>query len=43
MVVFSKDFNMIWMFDPPRLRVEIEDPDDTKFIECAVAGKCDYI
>ena len=43
MVVFSKGFNMMWVFNPPRLTVEIEDPDDVKFIECAVAGKCDYI
>jgi len=41
--LFSKNFNLIFTKNTPDIHVIDEDPDDDKFIECAVALKADII
>ena len=41
--LFSRSFNIIFTTDTPVLDIVKDDPDDNKFIECAVALKCPYI
>lgn len=41
--LFSKGFNMIFTTKTPKITLVDEDPDDDKFIECAVALKADVI
>ena len=37
MGLFARQINMVFVADPPKLYVIDDDPDDNKFIECAVA------
>ena len=39
----TESFNSIFSADTPMLDIVKDDPDDNKFIECAVALKCSYI
>ena len=41
--LFSTGFNLLFCRTTPRLRVVEKDPNDDKFIECAVALKADVI
>jgi len=41
--LFAKGFNIIFTAETPTLEIVKEDPNDNKFIECAVALKCTYI
>ena len=41
--IFAESFNSIFSADTPMLDIVKDDPDDNKFIECAVALKCSYI
>ena len=41
--LFKSTYNSIYIANPPELNIEIEDKDDKKFIECAVALECKYI
>ncbi|MEK6531336.1 MAG: putative toxin-antitoxin system toxin component, PIN family [Deltaproteobacteria bacterium] len=41
--LFSKGFNIIFTTKTPKIALVDEDPDDDKFIECAVALKADVI
>lgn len=41
--LLAKGYNIIFTHDPPKLSVVAEDPDDDKFIECAVALDAKYI
>jgi hypothetical protein len=41
--LFSRGFNILFTTKTPKLRLIINDPDDDKFIECAVALKADAI
>jgi putative PIN family toxin of toxin-antitoxin system len=41
--LFSKGFNVLFTTKTPKIRVVKDDPDDDKFIECAVALKADVI
>jgi len=41
--IFAEGFNIIFSADTPVLDIVKDDPDDNKFIECAVALKCSYI
>lgn len=43
LALFAEGRNIIFTADTPRLRIVKNDPDDDKFIECAVALKCSYI
>jgi len=43
LALFSKSYNIIFTAKTPRLNVVEGDPDDDKFIECAVALKADFI
>lgn len=43
LALFKKGFNMEFAFKTPELHVVEADPEDNKFIECAVALKCFYI
>ena len=43
MNLFTRGFNSIWTFNPPHLTLEMNDPDDKKFLECAVACESNYI
>ncbi len=40
---FRKGFNCVFTAQPPSLRIVERDPDDNKFIECAVATNAKYI
>ncbi|MCH7733502.1 MAG: putative toxin-antitoxin system toxin component, PIN family [Candidatus Marinimicrobia bacterium] len=41
--LFRKGFNCVFTVQPPSLRIVVKDPDDNKFIECAVATNAKYI
>jgi putative PIN family toxin of toxin-antitoxin system len=41
--LFAKGFNIFFTTKTPKLKVVRDDPDDDKFIECAVALKADAI
>lgn len=41
--LFSKGFNIVFTTKTPKITLVDEDPDDDKFIECAVALKADVI
>ena len=41
--LFSKGFNILFTMKTPKLEIVKEDPDDDKFIECAIALKAEYI
>lgn len=41
--LFSRGFNTVWTFDPPRLKLDMKDIDDAKFLECAVACRCECV
>jgi hypothetical protein len=41
--VFAEGTNTIFTTNPPRLQIIESDPDDNKFIECAVALGAEYI
>ncbi len=41
--LFAKGFNILFTTKTPRIRVVKEDPEDDKFIECAVALKAEVI
>jgi hypothetical protein len=41
--LFSRGFNILFTTKTPKLRVVKNDPDDDKFIECAVALKADIV
>lgn len=43
LAVFARGFNILFAAAPPELKVIKDDPDDDKFVECAVALKCDFI
>lgn len=43
MNLFTRGFNTVWTFNPACLTVDMKDPDDLKFLECAVACKSPYI
>ena len=41
--LFAKGFNMLFTTKTPKIKVIKDDPDDDKFIECAVALKAEVI
>ena len=41
--LFTKSFNILFTTKTPRIKVVKDDPDDDKFIECAVALKAEVI
>jgi uncharacterized protein len=41
--IFARGFHVVFTANTPELHVVNEDPDDDKFIECAVALKAEYI
>jgi len=41
--LFAKGFNILFITKTPKIRVVKDDPDDDKFIECAVALKAEVI
>ncbi len=41
--LFTKSFNILFTTKTPRINVVKDDPDDDKFIECAVALKAEVI
>ena len=41
--LFAKGFNILFTTKTPKIRVVKDDPDDDKFIECAVALKAEVI
>jgi len=41
--LFAKGFNILFTTKTPMIRVVEDDPDDDKFIECAVALKAEVI
>lgn len=41
--LFSKGFNILFTTKTPKIKVVKNDPDDDKFIECAVALKADAV
>jgi hypothetical protein len=41
--IFARGFHVVFTANTPELHVVKEDPDDDKFIECAVALKAEYI
>ncbi|MEK7398409.1 MAG: putative toxin-antitoxin system toxin component, PIN family [Candidatus Poribacteria bacterium] len=41
--LFSKGFNILFTTKTPKLEIVKEDPDDDKFVECAIALKAEYI
>ena len=41
--LFARGIHSVFRGNPPALKVVIDDPDDDKFIECAVALKAEYI
>lgn len=43
LALFGKSFNIQFTRKTPELSVVLDDPDDDKFIECAVALEADYI
>jgi hypothetical protein len=43
LALFSKGFNILFTTKTPKINIIKDDPDDDKFIECAVALKADVI
>lgn len=43
LAMFAENVNILFTAKTPKLRVVQEDPDDDKFIECAVALKAQYV
>jgi len=43
LALFSKGFNILFTTKTPKIKIIKDDPDDDKFIECAVALKADAI
>ena len=43
LALFAKGFNILFTTRTPKLKAVKDDPDDDKFIECAVALKADVI
>ena len=43
LALFSRGFNILFTTKTPKLKVIKNDPDDDKFIECAVALKADIV
>lgn len=41
--LFSNGFNILFTTKTPKIKIIKDDPDDDKFIECAVASKADAI
>lgn len=41
--LFAEGFNTKFISKTPKMNIVIDDPDDDKFIECAVALDCKYI
>jgi uncharacterized protein len=41
--LFAKGYHIVFTHDPLKLNIVAEDPDDDKFIECAVALDATYI
>jgi putative PIN family toxin of toxin-antitoxin system len=41
--LFSKGFNILFTMKTPKLEIVKEEPDDDKFIECAIALRAEYI
>jgi putative PIN family toxin of toxin-antitoxin system len=41
--LFAQGFNCLFSANPPPLKIIRDDPDDDKFIECAVGLECHYI
>lgn len=41
--LFSKGFNILFTTKTPKIKIVKNDPDDDKFIECAVALKADAV
>jgi uncharacterized protein len=41
--LFSKGFNILFITKTPKISIIRKDPDDDKFIECAVALKADVV
>ncbi len=41
--IFSMGFNIVFTHKTPTLDIVRDDPDDNKFIECAVELKCGYV
>ena len=41
--LMARGFNVLFSAKTPTLRVVEDDPDDDKFIECAVELKADYV
>ena len=41
--IFAEGHNILFSASTPVLKIVKQDPDDNKFIECAVALKCSYI
>lgn len=41
--LFAKGYNVVFTHTTPALSIVSEDPDDDKFIECAVALEAEYI
>lgn len=41
--LFARGFNILFTIKTPKIRAVKDDPDDDKFIECAVALKADVI
>jgi uncharacterized protein len=43
MALFSQGFNILFTAKTPKIKIVKNDPDDDKFIECAVALKADVV
>ncbi len=43
LALFSRGFNIVFTSKTPRINVVKDDPDDDKFVECAVALKAEVI
>ena len=43
LILFSRGFNIMFARKTPKLKIVKNDPDDDKFIECAVALKADAV
>jgi len=41
--LFARGFHIVFTAETPELHIVEDDPDDNKFIECAVALKADFI
>ena len=43
MALFSQGFNILFTAKTPKIKIVKNDPDDDKFIECAIALKADVV